>query len=133
MKLSRIKTNLTKATDGVWHDGGDGLKLLVAMEGNSKSTEFARRLAKPFQKSINNGTIAREDIEDMNCKVLANTILLGWQNLQNDDGTPMEYSVEKAEEILRAPEYGEFMKMIVGMSREMALYRDDVEAEASGN
>lgn len=133
MKLSLLRTDLKKAVNGVWHDYGAGVRFLVGMAGNTESVKLARRLIEQHQLAIQTESLKPEDLETINVKVQAQTIFLGWEGVDEDDGSPMKYSAARAEEILRDPQYEEVQRAIARMSNQLHMYRVRAEEAATGN
>jgi hypothetical protein len=132
-KLSGIKTDPTKETSGVWFPVGNGARVLVARITSPKYEEYLRKLGKPYGRAIRAGQIDNEAIEEITKKALAKHILLGWEGLENEDGTPIEYSLETAYKILTDPEYKDFYRMILDFAQDAEAFRNDAREEAAGN
>lgn len=130
MKLSRFTTDSTLELNGVWVDIGEGAKLLVARVGNPRYRERLRALMKPYKRQIRTDTLPEDLSEDMVLRAFSETILLGWEGLEDDNGAAVPYSREKAYELLR--DLRDFRAMVAEIAQEQEAYRA-VEAEAEGN
>ncbi len=127
MKFSKFKTNEDKETEGVWIDFGEGLRLLIARSGNVKYRRTLARLTKPHQHAFKSKTIEASVVEDITLKAVAKHILLGWENLQDDDGKDIEYSQSKAEELLR--EAPDFFEQVLEIAQDRSLYQDQQDKD----
>ncbi len=131
MKLSRFKTDAEKETGGVWYHVGAGLEILVARTRNTKFRERIRELMRPHLRSIRKGRVELDVVEDMNRQAVAETVLLDWRNLENDDGTKIPYSKEKALEVLK--KHPEFEEIVTECAGDIENYREADRADAEEN
>jgi hypothetical protein len=132
MKLSRIKIDKDKQLDGVWCDTGlDGLRLLVARQGNTRYREYIAQNSKELQIQARHNAIDVRKVDNINKDAAARHILLGWENLQNDDGTPIPYSSEKARELFDiAPD---LYDITMSFAQDMNMFLADAQKDAAGN
>lgn len=100
-----------KELNGKWMPLGDA-KLLVARAGNRKYVKMLGTEVELHQKALDVKDEAADALSDrIMVKVLANTILLGWENIKYD-GAELEYSLENAVKLLSLKEFRrEVMKM----------------------
>ena len=122
MELSKFKSDVEKVENGTWIDLGDGLHICVARTGNKKSVAMFNKLTKPYRQMIERGTMPDDKYRELNVKIVAETILLGWEGLF-DKGTEVPYSPEKAAEILSDPAYAGFLKLVQDLSGEEEVFR----------
>ena len=71
------------------------------------------------------GDIPDELIDEVTNRCVAKTVLLGWRNLEDDDGNPIEYSHEKALELLRDPTLMVFKEFVEGEARALDHFKED--------
>ena len=131
MKLSAMRTDSTKEVEGAWIDCEEGLRLKIARHGNVKYDEAIRTLSVPYQRRLMNNTLSQATMEEIECKAMANHILKGWENLQDDDGKEIPYTPEKAFELLTTVR--DFFKMVRALAQNADNYRTEVIKEAVGN
>ena len=100
-----------KELNGKWMPLGDA-KLLVARAGNKKYVKLLGKEVELHQKALDAKDDAADALSDqIMVKVLANTILLGWDNVAYD-GVKLEYSLENAVKLLSLKEFRrEVMKL----------------------
>lgn len=87
-----------KARDGTWISYM-GVPLKIARAGNEKFKNVFRRLSKPYQREIENGSLDERAAEDILCKALAQAVLLDWDAEKFPGKVP--YSTEDAEALLK--------------------------------
>ena len=122
---------LRATNDGVWAECGGGLRIKVARMGNPAYEESIRKSAKPFMRQMRLGTMNVEDMEGLAMKAIAKHIILDWENLDDNDGTPIPFSPDKALELFK--EYHDFYTMVKEVSGEAEIFRSDEMDEAAGN
>jgi hypothetical protein len=129
MDLKKFATNKEKEVDGIWHDLGDGLSVLVARAKNTKYISELRLRMKPYQNRLQRNDPSMEEIaEKIITEVMARTILLDWKGMEND-GKKFPYSYENCVAVLSDKQYTDFRDLIEGLSDDMSSYRDE-EKEA---
>ena len=132
MKLTKFKQNLVKAEDGATIDMGDGLKVTVARIGCKAYQDTIKKLTAPHQRAIRNKTLDDSVYEDIMNKALVETILLGWEGLEDEAGNVIPYSKDKAMELMTNPEYKDFKEAISDLANEQEVFRQaEVETTAT--
>jgi hypothetical protein len=126
-------SNPKKETQGTWVDVAEGVKILVARINNPRYTMRLMELQRPNWKQYRRGNVDLVKEAEMHTRVIAETILLGWVGLTDDKGEPVEYSVDKAIEILSDPELHDFRDFVVEESQRMSNFRDIELEEAAKN
>lgn len=130
MKIGTFKTDAAKEQDGTWIDAGGGLRLKIARLGNPRYKECMRELTKPVTRQLRIGAVDDDQAKAIMRKGISRFVLLGWENLEDDNGKPIVYTPAKAEELLGLDE---FYKMVLELSQDVELFRiSDVE-DAQGN
>ncbi len=86
--------------DGVWAEYKPGVKFLIARAGNSKFLYAVDKYEKPHRKAKNRGTLATEVEIEIQCRAMAEGILLDWTGLKTSTG-PLEYTRDAAFKVLR--------------------------------
>lgn len=121
MIISSIQTDSKLELHGVWKPFGHDGKVLVARHGNPKFNDELRREMEPFRDELSRSTISDDQAETIMSRVMSKTILLGWENIQNEDKSQIKYSQENAFELLEA--YPEFRNIIYNISVNVANYK----------
>lgn len=127
MKLSKQKRDLNLAEKGVWITNAFGdIDLLIAAADNKQYTSMLRELMKPYQHSYKQ--MEDDFFLDLQNIAISKTVLLGWRNMEAEESTPenkveIEYSPDKAYEILSDPENVEFRKQVLLLAEEEEVFR----------
>lgn len=125
MKLSAIKVDSARAEQGAWvgdiPDMGD-LRLRVRGLRNADARRLrAKLLAAVPRDQRANGRLSPAAADDIDARVLAETILVDWQNLTDENDQPLPFSREKALDLLANPDFVVF--------RDAVAYAASVVAE----
>lgn len=131
--VNNLRANPSKELDGVWVDipTKDGvLRLRIARIGNPSYQGEIERLTRPLRLQTRLGTVDMATMENITIKAMAKYILLGWEGLDDGDQKNVPYSVEKAEELLRIPDFND---LVAAYARDAQLFRDEDEQAVAGN
>lgn len=129
-KITRFKSTAAE-TEGVWVDAGAGLRLKIARANNANFDKVLSRLTRPHLQRIRNGSFPDEDMKKLVWQATAETILLDWENLEDEEGNEVPYSPEKALELLT--EYKDFRDMVSSYAQDATLFKQELDEEAKGN
>jgi len=111
MNISKFKTNQTKELEGVWIDGPEGLQLRIARNNNPALRKFLIKHGKQ-----------RDDLTEALRKGVARYVLLGWKNLQDEEGKDVVYSSETAEQLFK--DFPDFFDMVLAYSNDVDYFKD---------
>jgi hypothetical protein len=120
MKMSRYVHSPKAAAEGVWKDLEDGGRVKVAMLGNS-AFEAARDEAFKDYPDLNE--VPTGVFRERMAYVYANTVLLDWEGFEQDDGTPILYTIDQAAEYMGNDQYMEFQMHIFKLAKDYNNYR----------
>jgi len=123
-------TDKEKEKNGVWLDVGPNCKTLIARVGNPNYLREFKRLTKVHTQSIRRGIMEEEVADAILIKVMAKTILLDWEGME-EDGEPIPYSVDAAIRLLTM--YKDFRDLISEISNTMDAYKVEVEEDSEKN
>lgn len=124
MDLKQMKVSDSLSQDGVWVDLDETSKVKLARFGNAKFKSRLRALMSPYKRMIDNDTMSDVKADELLVIALAETVVLDWKGLSLD-GKEISYSVGTVMKILSDPAFIDFREMIVSMSRDMELYREE--------
>jgi hypothetical protein len=127
MKISAFRTDRTRENQGVWVEIGDGAKLKIARLNNERYKQAFLEHSKPYKVQVRTGTMSEELAGRILRDCFADAILLDWEGLQDDDGNAIEYSRERAAELLAIPD---FMSMVEDFASSRELYKREAEEQA---
>jgi hypothetical protein len=130
MKITNFQWDGKKEIEGVWVDEAEGLRLLIARENNPKYRKLQMSLMRKNARFLQNNR-GEDKIEEIQVGLIAETILLGWENLQEGDGSEIVYSKDKAYELLRS--YPDFREMVTAHAQNADLFRLEEREEQAGN
>ena len=127
------KEDTAKVETGVWQPISDSFKVLVRKAGNEQFIEATKKTFRPHRVAIQRNLMPDKDITALACKVLAKTILVGWEGDATFGGQPVgSYSVARAEQLLN--EFPRFREDVVKFSEDEGAYAvDAVEAEVKNS
>jgi len=131
MKISSFAVNEEAEIRGVHKSLGDGASILVARAYNDNYNKRFREEMEPYRSATGITGLSDEAADEIFIKVMAETILLGWEGLTDDDGNLVEYSVETAVEWLT--KYKEFRKIVSATSSDIDNFRAKEEVEVKEN
>lgn len=124
MKVSQLITDPIAEINGVWVDIGQGGQLKIARAGNPAAARCYERLT----AEAGTDKLTEAQSLDILIELLANTILLDWSGLENDDGSSIPYSKDKAKELLG---YRDFRALVQTHANNQAAFRFAAVKEAA--
>lgn len=123
---SLFKTDSNAEKDGVWHNIGSNVKVCVARSGTPEYNKILTQMSQaqnPESSLMLVGEMSDDQMEDMvevTVKTMARAILKDWKGFDDDDGNPVEFSVEQAEVYLRNRD---FRDLVARLSRNAEHYK----------
>lgn len=124
-------TDSQKEIDGVWRDDiVAGSEFLIARIGNPNYQKRFNALSKPYRRAIKKGTLEEEVAEKLLIRCMAETILLGWKNVEVY-GKKVNYSVENAVELLT--KFKDLREEINDVANAMEIYKQEEQHEDTEN
>lgn len=112
-------------------DDGKPIAFRIARAGGG-NVAFAKVMEakmKPYRRQLQTDTLDPKVAERILREVYAEAVILGWENVQDEDGNEMEFSVENCIKLLT--DLPELYLEIQQSSQKTALYRQMVrEADA---
>jgi len=132
----QFKTDNTLEKDGILLEYGENSKgkpicIRVARAGGSNNA-YAKRMearVKPYRRQIQNETMESALVERIVKEVYAETVVLGWENVEDENGNDMEFSVENCLKLF--DDLPDLFRDIQEQSQRAALFRQEVrEADA---
>lgn len=129
-----FKTDTLKETDGVWYPVIDNAEIKVARKGNSKYTAALQKHFERWRPMARNRNVVEvippDELSAIVRKVYAETILLDWRNVEDDDGNTIPYSVDKACELLQMDD---FFTLVEQIADDMAVFKASADEDAIKN
>lgn len=132
-KLNEIEADLDGEMNGVWIPFVLDIEVLIARARAPKFLEALRKIKKRARAQNLDVEQMIEEDPKMMAPLVARHILKGWKNLDGEDGSPIEFSEEKALEILLNPKYIDFYIFVIRESNNAAIFANRKKQEAAGN
>lgn len=132
-KIGTLKTDLKKAKEGVWVDYAAGIRLKIASISNRAYRDAVEMILKPHMNRIRHNLMPAEERLDLLKPAIAQHILIGWDNIEDDNGQKIPYSAAKALEFFKDPTLEDFFSFVVSTAGESEAYRSVEVEEAKEN
>lgn len=135
-KLNELKTDVKKETNGMWLDFALGIRLKIARARNPNYQELLRELTEPHRSDLRKDQVEQKVIDataDILKQVRAKTILLDWENIEDEKGVEIPYSPEKALEFFRDPELKDFYSFVVISSEDRDNFKKNLVEDSEKN
>lgn len=124
MKLSAIRTPDTSGGQEVDLLEFPGVKVLIRPADDIEFRRANSAGLQPHQRTLRTGRFIDPAIQDrIVSRAIAKTILLGWKNIDDDEGKPLPYSKEKALEWAEDPAYTRFFRAVEKEADALAVER----------
>jgi hypothetical protein len=107
------------------------IRIARAGGGNTAYSKRMEHKVKPYRRQIQTETIDTQVVEKLLREVYAETVVLGWENVEDGDGNPMAHSVSNCIKLFE--DLPDLFKDIQEQSQRSALFRADLLDSAEGN
>ena len=119
-------------SEGVWFSIDSTTRIKVARAFTQKYGKVLRNEMKPYRYALDHGMLNEEKSSQIMAKVMAECVLMDWEGLTLN-GEEVPYSTEKAYEILKDPQFRDFLRMVDEMSKDSAAFRESAMQEKAKN
>jgi len=126
MDLGQFVNDTDSMLNGVWVDFMDG-RILIAKFGNPNYQAFIQGNRVPEAAVDFEGGKASDELVDLMCRGMAETVLLGWEGF-TIRGEPVEYSTETAYRVLK--QFDGFRNQVIAQSSQQAHFANEEFEEA---
>lgn len=140
MKLSNIRLDTAVIEAGDWVDVPvelfpdlDGVRLKVRGAGNGDYRRLQARLLRAIAAKKFDAEKEQSAAEAVGGELLARTVLLDWQGLENEDGSALPFSAETALQLLTDPEMRIFRDAVAYAANQIANRKKQARADAEKN
>lgn len=132
----QFKTDNSLEKEGILLEYGENSKgkpiaIRIARAGGANKA-YEKRMeirVKPYRRQIQNEIIETALVEKIIKEVYAETIVLGWENVEDENGNDMEFSAENCLKLF--DDLPDLFRDIQEQSQRAALFRQEVrEADA---
>lgn len=133
VKLKTVKENRKRECKGIWVDYEMGIKFKIARMGNPKFQAKIRQLTAPFLKEIREDTLKVGEMERIQREAVAETVLVGWKGLEDDDGENYKYSAKRCTDMLADEDLISIYEFVLAESGNQANYDLEVAEDSVKN
>lgn len=134
----QFKTDSNLEKDGIiieygQTDQGKPIQIKIARAGGA-NTAYSRVLeakVKPYRRQIQNETIERETMTSIMREVYAETVVIGWSNVQNAEGEDLEFNRENVIQLFT--DLPELFEDIQSQANNVAIFRETILEEEAKN
>lgn len=133
MKLNAVRLDAVKAVEGVWFDYIGNIRLKIARIGNPNYRKAATELRSPDLDVLQMSDTKSNAFDQVQRKITARSLITDWQNLEDDAGQTIPFSVEKAEEILSDPELSHIYDFVMVKSNDLEAFFRNREEQSGKN
>lgn len=132
-KINALRADLDKETNGMWVPYQMGIELKIARLGNAKYQEALRKAVEDRKVLLGVKELTDEQRQAVQKDVAAETILLDWRGVEDDDGDPLPYSAATAKAWFHDPELWRLYSFVLMQSLEEENFRKEILAAAAKN
>lgn len=136
-KLSSLKSDPKQDLEGIDMPYDGGVVWKVARWGNPRFNSCIQKtllsLSPPERRRISEKLDEGDMSADFMREAVARFILVGWSNLDDDDGNPIPYTYDQSLKICVEPEYDIVFQEICNFARDVSKYRQTAVEEIAGN
>lgn len=131
VKLSHTEPDDDRAQAGVRVHYRDGIWLRIAHIGNAAYRRAQFDAFRPHRRRMRAGEMPLEEIAKIETRLIAEHVLVGWENVDDEAGKPQPYTVDAGVEALtKFPRLRDF---VLDEARDFDNYRAEEEEDALGN
>lgn len=135
---NQFKTDETLETDGIFIEYGetaDGkpIRIRIARAGgkNKAFTKALEKATRPHRKAIQTGSLDSATADKLYREVFVDTVVLGWENVTDENGKPLEFNRENALKVFT--DLPDLFQDLRDQAANSALFREEVLEEDLGN
>ncbi len=132
------KTNDTAEVEGIWMTLGetdDGQQIAVKVKrAGGENSEFEKAMTlgmKPYRLAIQAGNFPSKKMVPIIAKAYAKTVLVDWKNVADEDGNPMDFTIDNATKLLT--DLPVLLDRIAEFASDMRSFRDAEREEDAKN
>lgn len=132
-KIGKIQVDPKAELEGVWIPFALDIEIKVARLGNKNYDAAIRGMSKPYTTGFRVDKIPDGVMEDITKKAIAEHVIKGWKNLEDDKGKPIKFSSKKALELFNDDANRDFYKFVISAANDAETFRRESMEEARGN
>lgn len=127
-----FKTDNQMETEGIWLDYGD-FKIRIARAGGSnvRYAKAVERHATQHKTALRNDILSAEQQKEIMIQVYADSIILEWESMEDEDGNALPFSRENVVKVLT--DLPDLFADIRQQATTMGLFRKELLEKAAKN
>ena len=124
----KFATDLEASKDGVWHriDEETQIKVAKARNENFKKRAYELFNENKIEMFSRTGKFTDLDERKLMSQLIAETILIDWKGVKDQDGKEVKYTPEIGAQVLANPEMGDFLELVQTCAENEEAYRKAV-------
>lgn len=108
-----------------------GIRIARAGGGNLQYIKALEAKVKPYRRQIQTETIDRKLVEKLTLEVFCKTVVLGWENVEDEAGNPLEFSYDNAIKLFT--DLPDLFADVQEQAGKAVLFRKLIRETAAGN
>lgn len=124
MDLELFRTDEKKSDEGVWCPVDAKTEVKIARYGNRTFQRALKREMKPYKRLIDRDALDDDTADKVLVAAIAEGILVDWRGMTKA-GVELPYSRAAAEEILMDKTLRDFRGLVIELSQDMQMFRDE--------
>lgn len=124
----------TEGFDLIVADGDDYQVVFRLARAGGRNTKYENRvesLTKGMERALRNRTLSKDKMTEIMCQALADTVILGWDNVMDEDNSPVPFSPAAAKKILM--ELPDLRDVILEEAQKIGNFQAQAVEEDLGN
>lgn len=139
--LKKFRLNTDAMDHGVWQtfytspDGKSEIRACVASTSSPAYLKAVETITRRRRAEIkaNGGQLPTETLHAIQREAAGMSLLNDWTGIENDDGSPIQFSRPMAIEFMTNREYSEFYDWVMEIANGRSSYRQEAIEEAAKN
>lgn len=107
------------------------IRIARAGGANTRYTKLMEAATKPYRRQLQNETLDNDIAEGITQKVYAQSVILGWENVQDQNGNEMVFNVENCIKLFK--DLPDLWADIQNQATRAALFRQEILEADSKN
>ena len=126
MLYKKFKTDPKIEEKGVWIDYGDGVKVKIARAGgaNAAFKKAVERHARKYRHQLRTGLMPADKADAVLREVFADTVILDWEGVTDEDGNVLEFTRENVVKVLE--DLPDFFQDLQEQASNIELFKAEV-------
>jgi hypothetical protein len=132
-KLSKAAGDPALIKDGVWVEHELGFKFKIRRMPNPEYNRMRQRLMQPLLRKSRRRTVDLDATEMILKKCVAHTVLVDWDEVDDDNDKPIPFSHEEAERLLIDPSFQDLYDFLLEEAQDLANFTAEAREDEAKN